>query len=169
MSLSDPVERRADGRFAPGASGNPAGRPKGARSLNARLAEVLAEGEGDSLLRQYLALAHGGDRVALRFFAQRLLDAPRGGRLVRLPLGDGAEFDAAVFHAAAGRALADGEITPAEAFEIGRYLATRQPTMKAHLVERRLAEADAIDAAAAAEEEAQAEAEAAASVRAHLV
>src|SRR5258708_31980019 len=146
MIEAETVRRTPSGRFAPGQSGNPAGRPKGARSLTTRLAELLEEGEGDALIRDYLGHAHGGDKTALRFFAARLLEMPRG-RAIRLDLPEGAEHDSAFFHAVAGRALADGQITPAEALEIGRYLATRQPVMKAHLVERRLAMSDAIDAA----------------------
>jgi Family of unknown function (DUF5681) len=54
MSGSDSIARMALGRFAPGQSGNPAGRPKGARNRMTVFAEALRSGEADELMRKFL-------------------------------------------------------------------------------------------------------------------
>src|SRR4051812_25471928 len=108
--VADAAIRTAEGRFAPGQSGNPAGRPKGARNRATIWAETLEAGEDRTLLRRLLDDAHGGDKVALRFVLARLLPRPRA-EPVRLALPDGVEGDSAATHAATVRAVADGEIT----------------------------------------------------------
>jgi hypothetical protein len=146
MDGLDMGARTADGRFAPGSSGNPAGRPKGARNRRSALAAVLREGEEDRMLRLIAEKALEGDVSCLKYCADRL--QPRR-RTVHLDLPEGAESNSAAFHAAVLRAAADGEITPEEAASLSRAVAARQPVMKAHLLERRLATADATEADAA--------------------
>src|SRR4051812_10753106 len=148
MSDADTIRRTPEGRFAPGRSGNPAGRPKGSRNRATILAETLAASEDRTLLRLLLDRAHGGDQVALRFVLARLLPRPRP-EPARLDLAEGAEADSAAAHAATVRAVADGEITPEEGAAIGRLLAAKAPVMAAHLVERRLADFAAAAQAAA--------------------
>src|SRR5919202_1425186 len=60
------------GRWPKGQSGNPAGRPKGAKNKTTLLAEQL-EADGEPLLERRLARALEGDSVALRFCLARLL------------------------------------------------------------------------------------------------
>jgi len=59
--------RKQRGRpFAPGTSGNPAGRPKGARNRATVAAEALLEGEAEALTRKAVELALAGDVTAQR-------------------------------------------------------------------------------------------------------
>src|SRR5258707_1763982 len=143
MITIDPASRTTDGRFAPGQSGNPNGRPKGARNRRSALAAVLKEGEQDRMLRLVAEKALEGDASCLKYCLDRL--QPRW-RAVHLDLPEGAESNGAAFHAAILRAAADGEITPDEAASLARSVAARRPVMAAHLVERRLATADATEA-----------------------
>jgi hypothetical protein len=131
--------RTSDGRFAPGRSGNPAGRPKGSRNRVSALAEILEEGDEDRMLRLMAGKALEGNVACLKYCLDRL--QPRR-RAIRLELPDGVEHNGAAYHAAVLRAAAEGEITPEEAASLARLVAARQPVMKAHLVERRLAAAD---------------------------
>jgi hypothetical protein len=61
--------------FQPGQSGNPAGRPKGARGKAAILAEELFEGEAENIIRAAIEAAKGGDTTAVRVCLDRV--APR--------------------------------------------------------------------------------------------
>ena len=71
--------------FRRGQSGNPAGRPKGARNRATLAAEAMLDGEASALTRKAIDLALGGDTTALRLCLERLLP-PRKDRAFALPL-----------------------------------------------------------------------------------
>jgi len=77
-SAAETAETQADGRFRPGESGNPAGRPRGAKNKATILAEeAMAEKVGavvDKLVERALA----GSTSAIRQFLDRNLPMPRG-------------------------------------------------------------------------------------------
>ncbi len=73
------------GRFAPGQSGNPAGKPKGTRHRITLLAERLMENDAQEVVRAVLAAARGGDMVAAKLVLERVLPVRRG-RLIKLSL-----------------------------------------------------------------------------------
>ena len=109
--------RKQRGRpFAPGQSGNPAGRPKGARNRATVAAEALLEGEAEALTRKAVELALAGDVTALRLCLERVVP-PRKDRAVAfdLPAVVVKADDAAQALGAVLAAVADGTITPSEA------------------------------------------------------
>jgi hypothetical protein len=53
-------------RFKPGQSGNPNGRPNGARNATTIAIEELLDGEAEALTRKAIELAKAGDMQALR-------------------------------------------------------------------------------------------------------
>ena len=59
--------------FKPGQSGNPLGRPKGARNRATIAAEALLDGEAEALTRKAIELALDGDTTALRLCLERLM------------------------------------------------------------------------------------------------
>ena len=59
-------------QFQKGESGNPAGRPRGARNRTTILLQKLLEDDGEALARKAIDLAKGGDLVALRMCMDRL-------------------------------------------------------------------------------------------------
>lgn len=61
-----------DTRFKPGQSGNPAGKPKGARHKATLAVQSLLEGETEALTRKAVALALEGDTTALKLCLDRL-------------------------------------------------------------------------------------------------
>jgi hypothetical protein len=67
--------------FRPGQSGNPAGRPKGARNRTTLAAEAILEGEAEALTRKAIELALAGDVIALKLCLERLM-RPRKERSV---------------------------------------------------------------------------------------
>ena len=108
-------DRDACGRFAKGRTGNPAGRPKGARNKATRAIEALLDGEAEALARKAVEMALAGDPAALRLCLERLLP-PRRERPVVLDLPDLANPGAAAVAAqAVVCAVAAGELAPQEA------------------------------------------------------
>src|SRR5438067_13345099 len=116
--------RIQNGRFAPGASGNPAGRRKGARDRATLWDEALREGEGVARTRQLLDDAAGGDKVALRFVVDRIEPRSRE-RFVEILLGPGMEHHPRVVFDHVTRALFAGQVSIGDALAIGRFLTLR--------------------------------------------
>jgi hypothetical protein len=107
------ITRDGNGRFAPGCSGNPAGKRSGTRNRATVLAEALRCGEAENIARVVIDKAVAGDAVAARFCLDRLTPRPRG-RAIRLelPEGESAGGDVVAMFNSALQAMAAGEITP---------------------------------------------------------
>ena len=122
------------GHFRPGQSGNPAGRPKGARNRSTIAAESLLEGEAEALTRKAISLALAGDTTALCLCIERLVP-PRKDRPITFelpPIASAADVANAV--AAVLQAVAEGRVTPNEAMAVtgliealGRAIPTAEP------------------------------------------
>ena len=140
--------QRVRGRpFRKGQSGNPAGRPPGARNRGARFAETLLGEQAKALTRKAVELALGGDPGALRLCLERIV-APRRERTVRLPLPvmrDAAGLAGAM--AVVSASVASGGITPAEASELGKLVDTFRKAIETADFERRLQQVEAANAA----------------------
>jgi hypothetical protein len=130
-SLSD--FRTEQGRFAPGRSGNPGGRPKGSRDRSTVLAEALLDEHAEPVTRKVIECAEAGDGAMLRLLFTRIVRSGRD-RLVTLDVPEGKELDAEEVFRVTARALFDGEISPDEALRIGRFIAlsARIKAMKLH-------------------------------------
>jgi hypothetical protein len=101
------LARLPDGRFPPGASGNPAGRPK---TESAALRAELAE-HGEDIAKVVLDAALAGDLHAAKLVLDRIsppLKAQAAPVLLNLPSPENATGTAAAII----RAAADGEIPP---------------------------------------------------------
>jgi hypothetical protein len=59
--------------FVKGESGNPAGRPPGARNTRTLLCEAFLENQAEGLTRTLVNMANGGDSTALRLAIDRIL------------------------------------------------------------------------------------------------
>ena len=108
---------RGPGRpFERGRSGNPAGRPPGARNKATLAAEALS--------RKAVELALGGSEGALRLCLDRII-APRRERPIQLavpPIRSASDIAAAM--GAIVKAAAQGTITPDEAFKLSQMVDT---------------------------------------------
>jgi hypothetical protein len=71
-------ERHTDGHWCPGHSGNPRGRPRGARAKATLAVEAILQGELKGLARKAIELALAGDTTALRLCLERLMPPARG-------------------------------------------------------------------------------------------
>jgi hypothetical protein len=112
-SSVQPVKTR--GRpFEPGQSGNPNGRPKGARNKTTIAVEALLDNEAEALTRKVIDLALAGNMAAIRLCFERLLP-PRRDRGVAFDLpkiesaGDAVAASGAVLESRAAGTLSTGE------------------------------------------------------------
>lgn len=110
------------GRFRPGQSGNPAGRPKGARHVALRAVETIGEENAEALMRRAVELALDGDVQALRILLDRLYPVRRG-RPVNFDLGElRTADDAAAAASSVLREVAAGRMTPEEGGAVAALL-----------------------------------------------
>jgi hypothetical protein len=70
--------RKQDTRFKPGESGNPAGKPRGARHKTTLACDLLLEGEAEAITRKAIELAKIGDGPALRLCLERIAPPSEG-------------------------------------------------------------------------------------------
>jgi Family of unknown function (DUF5681) len=121
LSPPGPVRGRP---FVKGRSGNPRGRPPGARNKKTLAAAVLLDGESEALTRKAVELALAGDPTALRLCIERILPPCRE-RAVRFelpPIENAADVSVAMN--AVTSALPRGLITPGEAERIANVVET---------------------------------------------
>ena len=103
--------RTSAGRFT---TGNP-GKPRGTRHKATQAALALLEGDGEALARKAVEMALNGDVVALRLCLERLVPVRKDGT-IRFDLPPLVKSDDAPAAARAVlKALADGQISPADA------------------------------------------------------
>src|SRR5713226_4956443 len=115
QGLEQASARDERGRFAPGQSGNPAGKAPGTRNRATLLRAALDSEDGPAMARIVIDKALAGDVVTARFCLDRLEPRPRGRAIaINLPAGAKASDLVAAFDATL-RAMAAGEITPDEA------------------------------------------------------
>jgi hypothetical protein len=140
IAMTNPENTGRDqaGRWRKGASGNKAGKPRGARHKATLAAETLLEGEAEALSRKAVELALNGDVSALRLCLDRIVP-PRKDRPVCFELPVMTESkDAVTASAAIVAAVSAGELTPTEAAELCKVLDSYARTLQAVEFEARL-------------------------------
>ena len=129
---------RESRRFSKGASGNPRGRPKGARNRATLAMEVLLDGEAEAITRVAIDKAKEGDPAALRLCLERILP-PRKDRPVVFSLPQLATVtDAPAATAAIVSAVASADITVSEASELAKLVDTYVRAVEASDLDKRL-------------------------------
>ena len=125
-------------RWTKGVSGNPAGKPKGARHRATMAAQVLLDGEAETLTRKCIDLALAGDSTALRLCMERIAPAVKS-RPIRLSLpAINTSDDVLKAQAIAIKAMAAGDITPDEAVTIASVLEAKRKAIETVDIEARL-------------------------------
>jgi Family of unknown function (DUF5681) len=130
---------RKQHRFPPGVSGNPAGRPPGARNKATVLAEKLMSDDAEAVTRAVIEAAKGGDMVAARIVLDRIVPSRRG-RPVLLELGAATETsrDVSAILLALVTTMAAGEITPEEAATAASVIESKRRAIETVEIEERL-------------------------------
>jgi hypothetical protein len=125
--------------FQPGQSGNPAGRPRGARNRRSIASERLFDAAAEELTETVIKLAHQGHPVALRLCMERI--CPTRDRPVAFALpGMAAAADAVGAMGSVVEGVADGDLTPREAAKLAAVVAAFARTISTAEIERELRE-----------------------------
>lgn len=135
--LTDGRDNR--GRFS---GGNP-GKPRGARNLSTRQAQILLEGQTEALTEKAIEMALAGDMTALRLCLDRILPARRDRPVeVDLPVVETAA-DHAPALAAVAAAVALGDLAPAEGKAVAEVLELHRKAIETAELERRISDLEA--------------------------
>jgi hypothetical protein len=138
-SAEQSAQKQRGRPFEPGQSGNPNGRPKGARNRVTRAVEALIDGQGEALGAKAVEKALQGDSTMLRALLSTLVP-PRRERTVEfeLPKIESAA-DARKASSAVLTACAAGELSPHEASEIMGLISTHVRAIEVAELEARVA------------------------------
>ena len=130
-------------RWQPGESGNPSGRPAGARNKATLAMEALLDGEAEQITRKAIELALAGDGPALRLCMERIAP-PRKDRPIAfaLPKLD-SPADAVTAASAIVAAVASGDLTPSEAGELQKLIDGYTRAVEVTDIQERLARLEA--------------------------
>jgi len=142
--MSDPTgpkqRRRSRGQpFAPGQSGNPHGRPAGARNRVTALAQRLMDADAEPVILALIEAAKGGDVAAIKLVLERVAPLPRNRPVhfaapaIETPADLGAAMGAVL------QAVAAGELAPDEAVSIASLIETRRRTIETLELDARIA------------------------------
>lgn len=129
---------KQDTKFKPGKSGNPAGKPKGARHKVTLLAEKLLDKDAEDVVKKCVELAKDGDSAAIKLIMDRILP-PRKDRVVNvdLPLIESIS-DASRAMAIVSQAVVEQEITPLEAQTLSGVLENYRKIIETTELEKRI-------------------------------
>jgi hypothetical protein len=126
--------------FPRGKSGNPRGKPKGARHKTTLLAEKLMQNDAENIVNAVLTAARAGDMTAARIVLDRIAPARRDNPVTFALPKIKRPADAVAASAAILSAVADGRLTPGEALEISKLIDGFVKTLEVAELEARLNE-----------------------------
>ena len=131
--------------FQIGQSGNPTGRPRGARNKRTLALENIMEGESEEITRKVMEMAKGGHMGAIRLVIDRLAPVQKDRPVdFELPPLNTPE-DAVAALAAIAAAVAAGDLTPLEAAQLSKVVDTYVHALEAHDFADRLAKLEVND------------------------
>ena len=116
--------------FKAGQSGNPAGKPRGTRSKATVLLEAMLQENAEAITEAVIQQARGGNLLAARIILERLIPPVRE-RPINVELPDVASTEGvAAAQSAILKAVATGEILPAEASTLSAIVETRRRSIE---------------------------------------
>lgn len=126
-------------RFKAGQSGNPAGKPKGARNRVTLAVQELLEGEAEAITRKAIDAALAGDMTAIKLCLERWLPA-RKDAPINLPplLAINTLDDTPAALKAILDAVAGGEITPSEGDKLAGIIQQLTQSIEAKTLAERI-------------------------------
>jgi Family of unknown function (DUF5681) len=138
MMAETTIRKQRGKPFQPGQSGNPAGRPPGARHKTTRAIEALLEGQFEALTQAAIGKALEGDGVALRLCLDRIAPPRKDSPVVFALPSIKTAGDTVTASSALLDAVASGEVTPDEAGRIMALLTAHKALVEAGDLEVRV-------------------------------
>lgn len=135
----DPTgQEQAPGRWQPGQSGNPSGRPRGSRDRALAALDAIGETNAADVLQAVVKAAKGGDMRAAEMLLSRLWPVRRGRPIaVALPpVATAADLSAAL--GAVVAAMASGQISAEEAASMAGVLEAQRKAIETGSLEARI-------------------------------
>lgn len=130
-------------RFKPGQSGNPAGKPKGARAKVTVLAEKMLADDAKEIVQAIIKAAKAGDATAMKLCLDRILPARRARFAIEgLPEVRTAD-DVTAATAAILAAVASAQLSPDEARDLAALIEAARKGIELVEFEKRLAALEA--------------------------
>ena len=137
--------KQARGRFKKGESGNPAGKPRGARNRVTLAVERLLEADAVNIAAVALQYAKAGDTTLIKAVLDRVAPARKEARIaIGLPPLETPQDAPAVIAALLAK-VADGQIAPGEAQSIVGLLEAFRRQSELADIEARLSRLEEID------------------------
>lgn len=130
--------KQAGGKFRRGTSGNPSGKPLGARHKVTRAVEALLEGQHAALTQKAIDLALTGDGPALRLCLDRIAPARKDSPIAFALPPIVTAADTVTASASLLDAVAAGDVTPDEAGRVMALLAAHKALVEAGDLEARI-------------------------------
>lgn len=131
-------ETKASSRFAPGTSGNPAGKPRGVRHKSTVLLQALLEKGAQEIVETVITQAKAGDLTACRLVLDRLMPVAKE-RPIKIKLPEiVTAADAAAAQDAILQAVAAGELLPTEGTNLAGIVEARRKAIETEDLERQL-------------------------------
>src|SRR3984957_18171636 len=128
--------------FQIGQSGNPSGRPRGARNKRTLTLESIMEGDSEVITRKAIEMAKGGHMAAIRLVVDRLAPAGKERPIdFELPALN-TPADAIAASAAIAAAVSAGDLTPLEATRLSNVVHAYVQALEADDIERRPAKGE---------------------------
>jgi hypothetical protein len=139
------VERPA-GRFRPGQSGNPRGRPVGSRSKTSAMCQEMLDGDAAAVIRSLVKRAKRGNAIALRLVVERLLPRVKSESSVHFEIPELAKAgDIVAGWGAIIAAAAEGLLSLEEAAKFGQILEGQRKALETAELEVRIAALEVVE------------------------
>ena len=130
--------QKQKGRFKPGKSGNPAGRPKGSRHKSTMAALALLEGESQSLTRKAIEEAMGGNMVALKLCLERIVPTAKE-RPVNITFPEVSDAsDLVKLTATLLAAIGNGDVDTSQAASLAKIIEIHRSTLELTEIDKRI-------------------------------
>jgi len=143
MKTENSEKKEIKGRFKPGVSGNPSGKPKGIRHRSTMAAMALLSGEAQALTRVCIDKALEGDLTALKLCLDRIIPPSKDHPIdITLPK-IGSISDMPLFTESLINAVTSGEIGASEGEKLCKIVTAHTQAIQLSTFEQRLSDLEA--------------------------